>query len=83
MFGLPLLSTRSQSLRTHPLGMRTAGLVGAAMLFATLGSAQEKLSADSHFGATFGWPMEVAASPAESLPAPRLRRRARGRSRCR
>jgi len=45
MFGLPPLSTRSLSLRAHPLGMRTAGLVGAAMLFATLGGAQEKLSA--------------------------------------
>ena len=44
MFGLPVHSTRSRSLRAHPLGTRAAGLVGAAMLFATLGSAQENLA---------------------------------------
>ena len=45
MFGLPVPSTRSRSLRAHPSWMRAAGLVGAAMLLATLGGAQEKLSA--------------------------------------
>src|SRR3954454_742256 len=45
MFGPPARSSRSRSLRAHPSGVRTAGLVGAPILFAPLGGAQEKLSA--------------------------------------
>jgi DmsE family decaheme c-type cytochrome len=45
MFGLPVLTTRRQALRVRPSWKRAAGLVGAAMLLATLGNAQEKASA--------------------------------------
>ena len=45
MFGLPVRSTRSKSLRAYPSWVRAAGLVGAAMLLASSGGAQEKPSA--------------------------------------
>ncbi len=45
MFGLPVLTTRRQALRVRPSWKRAAGLVGAAMLLATLGNAQEKANA--------------------------------------
>jgi hypothetical protein len=37
MFGLPVRSTRSKSLRAYPSWVRAAGLVGAAMLLASSG----------------------------------------------
>ena len=45
MFGLPVLTTRRQTPRVRPSWTRAAGLVGAAMLLATLGSAQDKAGA--------------------------------------
>src|SRR5450631_71514 len=45
MFGLPVLSTRYRFPHARPSGARMAGLVGAAMLLAAIGSAQEKAAA--------------------------------------
>ena len=45
MFGLPVLTTRRQARRVRPSWTHAAGLVGAAMLFATFGSAQDKAGA--------------------------------------
>src|ERR1022692_3100511 len=56
MFGLPVHSTRHQSPRARPSWTRTAGFVGAAMLLAVIGSAQEKAAAP-------------ASPPAENKPA--------------
>src|ERR1039458_7142763 len=56
MFGLPVHSTRHQSPHARPSGTRTAGFVGAAMLLAVIGSAQEKAAAP-------------ASPPAENKPA--------------
>ncbi len=56
MFGLPVLSTRSKSPRARPSKARAVGFVGAAMLLAAIGSAQEKAAAP-------------AAPPPENKPA--------------
>ena len=45
MFGLPVLTTRCQAPRVRPRWTHAAGLAGAAMLLATLGSAQDKAGA--------------------------------------
>ena len=45
MFGLPVLTTRRQAPRVRPSWTRAAGLVGAAMLLATLRGAQDKAGA--------------------------------------
>jgi DmsE family decaheme c-type cytochrome len=45
MFGLPVLSTRRQFPRARPSWTRTAGLVGAAMMLAIVGRAQENTGA--------------------------------------
>src|ERR1039457_3086246 len=45
MSGLPVPPTRHQSPRARPSGTRTLGFVGAAMLFALIGSAQDKPAA--------------------------------------
>jgi hypothetical protein len=56
MFGLPVRSTHPPSLRARPSWTRTAGLVGAAILLATIGSAQDK-------------PAAPASPPADNKPA--------------
>ena len=45
MFGLPVQSTRRQVLRVRPARTHAGWLAAAVLLFAVLGSAQEKLSA--------------------------------------